>query len=309
MKTMAISCLPRPPDIIRAQCPEAKPINYLSDYLWKLNNMLFLTFSWIYADLVDYQSTVLTIYDTVGTFTVGQTLTGETSGATGEIITVSVGSLTLKFVVGTFSDDEKVTCVASDAYAFTTESVWASPMEIGLQGPYIILKQGESAVSFDDSWDKYDAASVTGGEGVAGSNFVPRWGTSTTVWTSEGVEGGLYFDTTDAPVGATTITLNIDIDIITNTFGNPILKIYKLDEALDTSHWLAGGTPVATEELTATGVHSYPLTYSDINQGGISRFRLSFTKLEAQTKPTEVVRQQIHFDIPVYDNTYLEFVR
>lgn len=56
MKTTAISCLPRPPNIMRAQCPEAREENYLSDYLWKLNNMLFMTFSWIYMDLVDYRA-------------------------------------------------------------------------------------------------------------------------------------------------------------------------------------------------------------------------------------------------------------
>ena len=68
MKTTPCSNLPRPPDIIRAQCPEAKAtadgmyaftgfpyyVPFFSDYLWKLNNALFKYFSWTYTDLTSF---------------------------------------------------------------------------------------------------------------------------------------------------------------------------------------------------------------------------------------------------------------
>jgi len=92
-------------DIPRWQMPDfsKKSIAILNDYI----TMLY-----------DGISTTLPIYNQVGTFEVGETITGETSGATGVVESATATVLTLTDVVGTFGD-EMITGETSEAYAWT----------------------------------------------------------------------------------------------------------------------------------------------------------------------------------------------
>jgi len=263
------------------------------------------------------------VYGQSGTFTKDEVVEGETSGITGYYKWKdSDGYIHIAnkqdSTGGSVSDfeDEKVVGADSGAYFYTYEDYWSlekiycSPYDAYNTGLTAIYKRGESAVSIEDSWDKYDAYSVNEGP----SSNIPYWGTSYNppvdpVWRSWGMEGGLSFDTTDAPLDASAITLNIDIDELVDTFGTPQLKIYSLDHAFGTSDWLTGGVFVTSENLTETGLHSYPLEYSDINAGGITWFRFSLAVIEAQTKPDEAAAQRVSWNTPVDDYTYLEFTK
>lgn len=258
-------------------------------------------------------STELTIYDKIGTFEVGETLVGATSEATGTIESATATTLTLSDITGTFSDDEKVTGQTSDAYAFTSLATWESPLNIynEVNPTWAIEKQGHSGLPavIEDAWDDYDAEEVTGGEGATLSSGI-HWGVwlYSRLYRAGGMELCFIFDTTDAPIEATTITLTFGVDKFDDSYGTPILKLYRLDEAFSTSHYCNGGTYITGKEITTTGTHSITLSNSDVNPGGITRFRVTLNAM-CGSRPSTEVMQEVLFETPFTDYTYLRFTR
>lgn len=258
-------------------------------------------------------STELTIYDQIGTFEVGETVVGATSEATGTLEVATATILTLSDVTGTFSEDEKVTGQTSDAYAFTSEVVWESPLRVynEVSPTWAIGKYGTSPNygTISDAWDDYDAKEVTGGEDDTKSSST-YWG----VW-PDGVRyqaGGqvlcFTFDTTDAPTEATTITLKFRVDVFDDSYGTPMLELYKLSEAFTTSYYCSGGTYITEEQITGIGRYTITLSNSNVNAGGITRLKVTLNAVCGSEPGTEVM-QKVGFDAPYTTQVYLTFTR
>ncbi|MBA7491123.1 hypothetical protein ES702_01689 [subsurface metagenome] len=287
---------------------------------------------------------ILPITSKVGDFVDGEVVTGQTSGAKGIVAThflrcqgqvnPSNVAIPVKFkavfepagagvppaekgialtgVEGTFQDGETVVGGTSGATAEVDEWVsmriyaYAGGGGAGEGEPKALYLSGTSTIDFDTAWEHYQGYTphIRIDEHIEWfCDFGPA------VYSVTGQEICISFNTGGAPVGASIITLNIDIDDINNYSGDPVLKIYRLDELFDPSHWLTGGTFITSETITATGVHSYPLTYAHINLGGWSRFRISSAMLEAQQKPEAQVEQMVRCREDIEDYAYLEFTR
>lgn len=255
------------------------------------------------------------VYGQSGTFTKDEVVEGQTSGVAGYYKWKDGdGYIHVANKSAAAFEDEKIVGADSGAYAYTYEDWWESPMGIyayaGGEGvgegePKALRKRGLSTIDFDTAWDNYQAYTPT----IRVDESVTWACYHEGVYSATGQEVCISFNTTSAPADASTITLNIDIDNIVNTSGDPVLKIYKLDEAFEPSHWLTGGTLITSETITAIGVHSYSLTYDNINQGGWSRFRLSLALLEAQAKPASTTLQSVRCREDIEDYAYLEFIR
>jgi len=248
MKTTPCPNLPRPPDIMRAQCPEAKPINYLSDYLWKINRELYRFFPWIFYDL-----------------RYGYCLFPDKTLDYGEIkhdgtnlhINILGNDYTNITVFYETYDESYKVVVSRDGYS----------------------EEGGSA---DDAWDDYFSDptwNVLSGLSYTslGIGHIYRW---------QAYAGKTYykFDTSGASLSPTSalLTLTCDVDL-RGEVANPTLRVYSQDfgASADSGDWL-GGVLVASQEVADGDDQTIELSISTdyVNIGGDTKFKISLDAVD-----------------------------
>ena len=282
MKTTPCPNLPRPPDIMRAQCPEAKPINYFSDYLWKFNRALNINFPWMYYDM---RYSFCHFPDK----------------------TLDCGEMkydATEFTMNICGTDYTKTWTVPTVYVYHSTSTAS-----------YIAKYGEYRKDWSLAWDDYDndpswvgppsfASSVLwGAYQAANGDFYNEVG---------GRQLALQFDTSATEASPVTITLRLDVDDIrSEDLGTPAVKLYKLTEALTTAHWNYTDNYIGETSIPTTGNYDVSLTESDINIGGTTRIlvRLSSTDVSQPTPATwsETEYNQVNFDTSFVDNIWLKF--
>lgn len=281
MKTTPCPNLPRPPDIMRAQCPEANPINYLSDYLWKFNRALNIRFPWMYYDM-----------------RYGFCLFPDKTLDCGEMKYDAT-----EYTINICGTDYTKAWTVPIVYVYHTSAT--APL---------IDKVGKYRKDWELAWDDYDNDPTWGG----GNSAAIRWGAFTPANGDfynqvGGQQLALQFDTSTTEASPVTITLRLDVeDVVSEDLGTPAVKLYRLDEEVDAeTHWGYTDNYIGETSIPTAGNYDISLTESDINIGGTTRIlvRLSSTDVSQPIPATwqETEYNSLHFDASFVDNIWLKF--
>lgn len=285
MKTTSCPNLPRPPDILRAQCPEARPINYLSDYLWKFNRALNIYFPWMYYDMRYGRP----YFDDDRTLDCGEMKYDAT-----------------EHTINICGTDYTKTWSVPTVYVYHFAST----------APFI-QKRGEYRKDWELAWDDYDNDPSWRGGPTTGSATL-RWG----AWQIAdgnyynevgGHQLALQFDTSATDPSPVTITLRLDVEtVVSEDLGTPAVKLYRLDEVVDPeTHWDYTDNYISETSISAAGNYDISLTESDINIGGTTRLlvKLSSTDVSQPTPADWSITEynELLLDASFVDNIWLKF--
>lgn len=272
MKTTPCPNLPRPPDIMRAQCPEAKPINYLSDYLWKFNNALFRNFSWMYRDL-RYGALQ---FDDDRTLDCGE----------------------MKYDSSNFT----MNICGTDYTSATTTTTSYNAEEID---PRQVQEYGVSCdpdADIDEGWDDYtnDPTYRTYKWFGVGKHIIGRYYTYTYPpgcgglgYFMRGDKAYVTFDTSGAAANPSSALIRFYLWVV--DFDDPVeptIKLYSQDwgDAVDTGDWTSTESLESTQVVSESDVESYidmAVSTDSLNIGGDSKYKFSLQCIEDRSIPTD----------------------
>jgi len=258
MKTTPYPNLPRPPDIMRAQCPEANPINYLSDYLWKFNRTLNTYFPWIYYDMQYGRP----FFDDDRTTDCGEMKFDSSD------LTMNICGTEYTHSIGVYTQ------------TFRRETI----------SPEFIRRKGEG-VDCAASWTDYIGSPTYTAETYFFTTFniIQLRQLSLGGEQARSLKYYLKFDTSAADPDPTSATLRIYIDQFSKSAGldDPNLQVYSQDwgEEVDTGD-RTGGSVVASQVIGESDEDTFielDVGTDSVTIGGDSKYRLTFEEIEDET--------------------------